>query len=82
MWRNYLCLERVILKVTIIVLKIDWLVIFVIATNGKILIQVIHQNVVLLIAIITIMVNVLKAEKRSIWTKIRESEKKMFVISK
>ena len=82
MLRNYLCLERVILKVTIIVLKIDWLVIFVIATNGKILIQVIHQNVVLLIAIITIMVNVLKAGKRSIWTKIRESEKKMFVISK
>ena len=48
------------LKVTILVLKSDWLVIFTITTKGKALKQIIHQNVVLLIDIITIMVNVLK----------------------
>ena len=61
------------MKVTMIVLKTDWLEIFAIAANGKILIQVIHHNVVLLVVIITIMVNVLKAGRRVIWTKIRES---------
>ena len=55
------CLKRVILIFTIIVLSIDWLVIFSVATNGKILIQVIHQIVVLLIVMITMMMNVLKA---------------------
>ena len=70
-----LCLERVILIVTTIVLFIDWLVIFAVATNRKILIQVIHQNVVLLIGIIAIMMNVLKTGRHFIWTKIRESQK-------
>ena len=40
--------------------QFDNLVIFAVATNLKVQIQVIHQSVVLLIVIITIMVNVLK----------------------
>ena len=45
------------------------------ATNGKILKQITHQNVVLLIVIITIMVNVLKTGRCIILKIIRGSQK-------